>query len=192
MEKSVLQRPLLVGTSCPTPSDLRFGIIHRLLPISDRGNLKFYQHPLPYSYEIQGDPYGIHHNLLIHKFVSKAVTISQLNRASNSVLLLSKQQQQQIFHINFTKKIIINTTSAIIPPSLLSNFFLRKFKKKSIEIKIMHEHLETLHEEEGPKHQQQATTTWNKRNLGHTSSSDGKFFFSKIFSILVEDTSKMI
>jgi hypothetical protein len=37
------------------------------------------------------------------------VTISQLNRASNSVLLLSKQQQQQqqqIFHINFTKKII--------------------------------------------------------------------------------------
>lgn len=40
----------------------------------------------------------------------------------------------------------------------------------------MHEHLETLHEEEGPKHQQQATTTttWNKRNLGHTSSSDGE------------------
>merc|ERR1712079_621992 len=43
--------------------------------------------------------------------------------------------------------------------------------------KIMHEHLETLHEEECPKHQpQQATkTTWNnKRNLGHTSSSDGE------------------
>ena len=38
MEKSILWRPLLVGTSCPTPSDLRFGIIHRLLPISDRGN----------------------------------------------------------------------------------------------------------------------------------------------------------
>ena len=44
----------------------------------------------------------------------------------------------------------------------------------------MHEHLETLHEEEGPKHQQQATTTWNnKRNLGHTSSSDGEFFLKK-------------
>ena len=46
----------------------------------------------------------------------------------------------------------------------------------------MHEHLETLHEEECPKHQpQQATkTTWNnKRNLGHTSSSDGEFVLKK-------------
>ena len=43
----------------------------------------------------------------------------------------------------------------------------------------MHEHLETLHEESDPKQQQQqltttSTTSWNKRNLGHTSSSDGK------------------
>ena len=46
----------------------------------------------------------------------------------------------------------------------------------------MHEHLETLHEEECPKHQpQQATkTTWNnKRNLGHTSSFDGEFVLKK-------------
>lgn len=44
--------------------------------------------------------------------------------------------------------------------------------------KIMHEHLETLHEEhQQPNLQQQkatTTTSWNKRNLGHTSSSDGK------------------
>jgi MAP kinase interacting serine/threonine kinase len=44
--------------------------------------------------------------------------------------------------------------------------------------KIMHEHLETLHEEhQQPNLQQQkatTTTSWNKRNLGHTSSSDGE------------------
>ena len=48
----------------------------------------------------------------------------------------------------------------------------------------MHEHLETLHEESDPKQQQQqltttSTTSWNKRNLGHTSSSDGEFVLKK-------------
>lgn len=42
----------------------------------------------------------------------------------------------------------------------------------------MHEHLETLHEESDPKQltttTNNSTTSWNKRNLGHTSSSDGE------------------